>query len=256
MKHMSTWVLPAIAVQIFLVLSVVILWLRQARKPKDDPRLTRGLQLLQSKIAVLEDLSERTEHQVQNLTQFLDERSKHLQTKILDAEELLVKLDHSMKKSLDVAEIFQDKIPHEEIIERGQTQKYVTAAKMANDGRTVDEIVQALNLPRSEVEFIAKVNRDELTFEPSLLPEWAKPKELAFQPARPDLSSLKMVEGNFRQAVKQAEDVEQAEAERRRQADERIQAVKQSARQVTESARHVVTAARAKIRKVEFPRIG
>ncbi len=253
---MSTWVLPAIAVQIFLVLSVIILWLRQARKPKDDPRLTRGLQLLQSKIAVLEDLSERTEQQVQSLTRFIDERSKHLQAKILDAEELLVKIDHSMKKSLDVAEIFQDKIPHEEIIERSQTQKYVTAAKMANDGRTVDEIVQALDLPRSEVEFIAKINREELTFEPSLLPEWAKPKETTFQTPNPDLSALKSVENQFREAVKHAEDLERVDAERKRQAEERVQAVKQSARQVSESARHIVTSARAKIRKVEFPRIG
>ena len=201
---MSIWILAAAVVQIFLVLSVVILWLRQSRAPKDDPRLSRGLQLLQSKIAVLEDLSERTERQVTQLTRFLDERSKHLQTKILNAEELLVRIDHSMKKSLDVAAIFQDKIPHEEIIERNQTQKYVTAAKMANDGRTIDEIVQALDLPRSEVEFIAKINRKELVFEPSLLPEWAKPKETVFQSQTPDLSSLKKVEENFRQTVREA----------------------------------------------------
>src|SRR6185437_13902421 len=202
---MSVWILAAIVVQIFLVLSVVILWARMGRAPKDDPRLSRGLQLLQSKIAVLEDLSERTEHQVKQLTAFLDERSKLLQSKILTAEEMLVKIDHSMKKSLSVAEIFQDKIPHEEIIERNQTQKYVTAAKMANEGHSIDEIVQALELPRSEVEFIAKVNREELAFEPSLLPEWAKPKEVAeaFVEQKRDLSSLQKVEDDFRQAVRQ-----------------------------------------------------
>lgn len=260
---MSTWVLAAIVIQIFLVLSVVILWLKQMRPPKDDPRLSRGLQLLQSKIAVLEDLSERTERQVTQLTHFLDERSKHLQTKVLHAEELLVKIDHSMKKSLDVAAIFQDKIPHEEIIERNQTQKYVTAAKMANEGRSVDEIVQALGIPRSEVEFIAKVNRNELAFEPALLPEWAKPKDEVFQAQSPDLSSLKRAEENFRQTVKEAEDLHQAELARRQQSEERARAIKESARQVTEN---IVTTARdalkttaikaqATIRKVEFPRI-
>jgi hypothetical protein len=270
---MSIWILAAIAAQLFMFLAIVILWARQGRAPKDDPRLSRGLQLLQSKISVLEDLSERTEQQVTNLTRFLDERSKVLQTKILNAEELLVKIDHSMKKSLDVAEIFQDKIPHEEIIERNQTQKYVAAAKMANEGRSVDEISQTLDLPRSEVEFISKVNRDELAFEPSLLPEWAKPKtiETAFHNEAPDLSALQKVEDEFRQAVRQAEEFERLEAQRIQQNEDRTEAIKLAAKQVSQgimnTAQDVLRSSgeilqRAQpiirnvdIRKVEFPRI-
>jgi hypothetical protein len=77
---------------------------------------------------------------------------------------------------LCVAEIFQDKIPHEEIRERHQQSKYVTAAKMANQGASVDEILAQVDIPRSEVEFISKVNRDELTFSPDLLPAWVQEK--------------------------------------------------------------------------------
>lgn len=248
---MSIWILAAVVVQIFTLLSIAILWIRQMRPPKEDPRLSRGLQLLQSKIAVLEDLSDRTETQVRQLTQILEERARALQTKILNAEEMIIKIEHSMRKSLDVAEIFQDKIPHEEIIGRSQTQKYVTAAKLAHDGFTIDEIIAQVGLPRSEVEFITKVNREELTFDPALLPEWAKPREdvspataqqtaanqaveQVFQTRGPDLTSLHRIEEDFKVSVRQAEEFERREAEKIRQAEERLTAFKQTATRMTQ----------------------
>ena len=257
-----------------MFLSIAILWVRQSRPAKEDPRLSRGLQLLQSKIAVLEDLSDRTETQVRQLTQILEERARALQTKILNAEEMIIKIEHSMRKSLDVAEIFQDKIPHEEIIGRNQTQKYVTAAKLAHEGLSIDEIVAQVGLPRSEVEFISKVNREELTFDPALLPEWAKPREdsqamtesrmdsmsapasmrqnaatqaveQVFQPKVTDLSSLHRIEEDFKQSVRQAEDFERREAEKFRQAEERLNALKKTATRMTQN---LVTSAESIVR--------
>jgi Protein of unknown function (DUF2802) len=285
---MSIWILAGIALQIFVFLAVVIVWIRQSRPAKEDPRLSRGLQLLQSKISVLEDLSDRTETQVKQLTTILEERTKALQSKILTAEEMLMKIEHSMRKSLNVAEIFQDKIPHQEIIERNQTQKYVAAAKLAHDGVSIDEIVRQIGIPRSEAEFIAKVNRDELSFDPGQLPEWAKPRESdrssaattqaverAFQSqASPDLSSLNRIQDDFKQSVREAENFERIEAERARQAELRMAAFKQTAKNVTSNVtRGIVNSAEAivrqsgevlksatekaepVIRKVEFPRI-
>ena len=43
------------------------MWVKLFKRKQDDPRMSRGLQLLQSKIAVLEDLSDRTELQVKQL---------------------------------------------------------------------------------------------------------------------------------------------------------------------------------------------
>ena len=214
---------------IVLGLSVAILWIRQFRPAKEDPRLSRGLQLLQSKISVLEDLSDRTESQVKQLTQILDERAKMLQSKMLQAEETMQRIEHSMQKSLNVAEIFQDKIPHEEIIERNQQSKYVLAAKMANEGMTVEEIAAEIDLPQNEIEFISKVNRDELTFSPDLLPEWAKVKpqkksemeakmvDRVFHSTRPDLTALHKIENEFKESVREAEEVERQAEERARQ---------------------------------------
>ena len=58
---MGTWGFIQLVFDILLAVGLFIVVMRVSRQPKDDPRLSRGLQLLQAKIAVLEDLSDRTE---------------------------------------------------------------------------------------------------------------------------------------------------------------------------------------------------
>ena len=172
---MSFWLLLQILVNLILLAGIVALWIRSMRPAKDDPRLSKGLQLLQSKIAVLEDLSDRTETQVQQLTALLEQKVKDIQTKIQTSDKQLVKIEQSMQKSLEVAKIFQDRIPHGEIIERQNTLKYIKAARVAHHGQGIDEICEQIpDLSRGEVEFIAKVNRDQLMFCEDSLPDWAQ----------------------------------------------------------------------------------
>lgn len=171
---MSFWFLIQSLVNLILLAGVVGLWIRLNRPPKDDPRLSKGLQLLQSKIAVLEDLSDRTEIQVGQLSALLEQKCKDIQAKIQSAEKQVAKIEQSMQKSLEVAKIFQDRIPHTEILERQNTIKYVKAARLAHQGLSVDEIAQQISdLSRGEIEFIAQVNRDQLMFCEESLPEWA-----------------------------------------------------------------------------------
>lgn len=157
-----------------LIVAVGGLYARFLRAPQEDPRLSRGLQLLQSKISVLEDLSDRTDAQVKQLTKLLETKISQIQAKIQEAETQISRVESSMEKSREVASIFQDKIPHDEIVERKNTIKYIQAAKMAHKGHSVDEILAKLDLPRAEAEFIAKVNRQQLMFDESQLPVWAK----------------------------------------------------------------------------------
>ncbi len=175
---MSFWGLVQIFIDIVLLATIGFLWAKLSRPQKDDPRLSRGLQLLGSKISILEDLSDRTETQVKQLTSLMEQKVREIQTILLEAENQIQKIDQSMIKSLEVAKIFQDKIPHQEIIERQNTIKYVKAARMAHQGASIEEIVSAVDLPRGEIEFIAKVNRDQLQFSEQDLPAWAK-QELA-----------------------------------------------------------------------------
>ena len=82
---MSFWLLIQILINIVLFAVVGILWMKLSRPQKDDPRLSKGLQLLQSKISVLEDLSDRTETQVQQLTALIESKVKDVQAKIQSA---------------------------------------------------------------------------------------------------------------------------------------------------------------------------
>ena len=170
---MNVWILLQTACNLIFLSGLIAAWARLKRPPQDDPRLSRGLQLLQTKITVLEDLSDRTDAQVKQLTALLDQKSRLLQSKILEAEQQIMKIDHSMTKSLEVAEIFQDKIPHQEVLERQQKTEYVRAARLAHSGATVEEISAQVSLPREQVELIAKFNRERLMFDEDRLPEWA-----------------------------------------------------------------------------------
>lgn len=161
-------------IQLLFFSGLVFVWLRVKKESSDDSRWSRNLQILQSKIAIFEDLSDRTETQVNQLTIMLENKICDLQRKIDEADNILNKISTSMKKSMEVAQIFQDKIPHEEIIERQNTVKFVRAALMAHQGKTVDEIAQVIPLPQSQIEFIVKVNAQRLSFDPSQMPDWLK----------------------------------------------------------------------------------
>lgn len=217
---MGTWALIQIVFNIFLALGLFVVIMRMNRAPKDDPRLSRGLQLLQSKISVLEDLSDRTEVQVGQLTAILDQKCREVQAKVQLAEQQVHLIRVSMDRSLEVAKIFQDKIPHQEIIERQNTIKYVQAARMAHQGLSVDEIVQKVDLPKGEIEFIAKVNRDRLMFSEDQLPWWAKEgavvsdeEEDQFQQA-PIAAAPQIQAGNENPAAKLRAEMELAERQR------------------------------------------
>lgn len=228
---MSFWFLLQILINLILLSGVVGLWIRMNRPPKDDPRLSKGLQLLQSKIAVLEDLSDRTETQVKQLTALLEQKVKDIQVKIQASEKQISKIDQSMQKSLEVAKIFQDRIPHTEILERQNTIKYVKAARLAHQGLSVDEICQQVALSHGEVEFIAKVNRDQLMFCEESLPEWVQEDSLeagaepeieteihhpledfsnTFEVPQSDQEALKKLGDAFKAACQEAKDKEEA----------------------------------------------
>jgi hypothetical protein len=212
---MSFWVLVQILVNLLLLTSTVILWLKLNRPAKDDPRLSKGLQLLQSKISVLEDLSDRTDTQVNQLISLIEQKTKELQNQIVKSDKQIQNIESSMGRSLEVAKIFQDKIPHQEIIERQNTIKYVKAATLAHQGATVEEIAREVDLSMGEIEFIAKVNKDELQFSIEDLPDWATEEiNLKHQPApepsitKTSLNPMSELGEKFRQVMNSPQIIE------------------------------------------------
>lgn len=187
---MNFWILGQIILDIIVIAAVAATWYRLNKPAKDDPRLSRGLQLLQSKIAVLEDLADRTDTQVVQLNALMDQKIKDVQGSILTSDKQLQKIDQSVQKSLEVSKIFQDKIPHQEIIERQNSLKYIQAARLAHQGLNVQQIAQQVDLSIGEIEFIAKVNKEQLQFSEDDLPDWAKgsPEVMTPAPAEPVVS--------------------------------------------------------------------
>jgi hypothetical protein len=116
---------------------------------------------------------------VQQLNSLMEQKAKEVQGQLLAADKQIQKIDVSMNKSLEVAQIFQDKIPHGEIVERQNTLKYIKAAKLAHQGLSLDEIAAQVDLSRGELDFIVKVNRDQLQFSEEALPEWAKANSIS-----------------------------------------------------------------------------
>ncbi len=169
---MSSWILLQLCFDIILLIGLVAAWVRLTKPTEDDPRLSRGLQLLQAKISVLEDLSDRTEVQVAQLMALMEGKAKEVQNQILLADKHIQFVEASIAKGMEVVKIFQDRIPHQEIVDRKNVVKYVKAARLAHQGISVDAIAEQVDLSRSEIEFITKVNRDNLQFSEKDLPEW------------------------------------------------------------------------------------
>lgn len=187
---MSFTLLMQVAFNLFLLAGFAIIWMRVRRGQSDDSRVSRSLQLLQSKISILEDLSDRIDEQLTQATGLMEHKKKELDGKIAEVDRMLHEIQTSREKSLEVAQIFEDKIPHEEILERQRTRQYIKAAHLAHQGKAVADIAAQVQLPYAEVELIAKMNREQLQFNPEELPDWARVDlEVASKAASPSVSA-------------------------------------------------------------------
>lgn len=162
---MSIWILLQLVVNVFLVAGVSVCLIKVFRDKEDDPRLTQGLRLLQSKISILEDLSDHTENQVKQLMTLLDKKLHEVRGTISQVNQHIGEVDKSIQKSRQMAQEIQNEIAHDQIVEKKLENKYIQAAQLAHQGHTVDQIVKVLNLPKAEVELIAKVNKKKCVYE-------------------------------------------------------------------------------------------
>ncbi len=169
---MSIWVFIQILFNVGVLFFGIAFWAKLTKAPKDDPRLSRGLQMLQSKISVCEDLNDRVDHLSQQAIKNLEDKSRQLQAQITLAQDVLRQIEEKIEKCLQTAKLIREQIPHEEMVQQKNSLKYVQAAKMANQGRTIEEIVSKLNLSFAEVELIHKLNRKNLQFSEDDLPDW------------------------------------------------------------------------------------
>ena len=145
------------------------------KEKKEDQRLTKGLQLLQNKISILEDLSDRTDEQVHKLVHLIDQKANEVRHHLTSADQKIEQIDTALSKALDISKVFNEQVPHQELMDRQKTSAYVQAAKMANQGFSIEQISAKVDLSPAEIEMITKVNKDTLQFSEDALPAWINP---------------------------------------------------------------------------------
>lgn len=146
--------------------------LSRAKGRGEDQRLTKGLQLLQNKISILQDLSDKTDEQVKKWVHLIESKSDDVQAQLNSSDLAIQKIESALSKALDVSKIFYEQVPHAEMTERQKTSKYVMAARLANQGFTIEQIMQKVDLSTAEIELITKMNKNELQFDEKQVPAW------------------------------------------------------------------------------------
>lgn len=171
---MNYWLLTLSLLNVLLMAYVAFTHLSKNKNKAEDQRLTKGLQLLQNKISILQDLSDKTDEQVRKWVHLIEQKSQSVQGQLLRSDEKISQIESALSKALDVSKIFYEQVPHAEMVERQKTSKYVQAARLANQGFSAEQINQKVDLSMAEIEMIIKLNRDELQFAEEQLPAWVQ----------------------------------------------------------------------------------
>jgi len=143
-----------------------LLWSRLKHLTGDEGRLKQGLQILQAKIAILEDLGKRVDEQSQQMIQILDYKKNSLET-------LLEKVDFTIQniddKSIAANSTAEMRVERENVI------KFTKAALLASKGVLPIEIANRIGLGIQESELIYSLNSHQLQFKLDELPGWMLP---------------------------------------------------------------------------------
>ena len=203
---MTIGVLLQVVANIFMLVGVSICLVKVFKNREDDPRLTQGLRLLQSKISILEDLSDHTENQVKQLMMLLDKKLHEVRGTINQVSQHIGEVDRSIEKSKMMADRIQNDIPHDQIVEKKLENKYIQAAQLAHQGHSVEDIVRVLDLPKAEVELIARVNKKKCVYDKKTQSVQDQIFSKSLQMPEISAGSMDQTKINFHQAVQDNND--------------------------------------------------
>lgn len=166
------WLLTLSLLNILLMSLVLFSWLFKNKNKLEEQKLSKGLQLLQNKISILQDLADRSDEQVRKWVYLIEQKSTDLQNLMNIADEKIGNINKTLDHAIEVTQVFYDKTPQATLMERLKTSKYVHAAKLANQGFSSEIIAQKIDLSMAEIELIIKLNKDQLQFSENQLPAW------------------------------------------------------------------------------------
>jgi hypothetical protein len=143
-----------------------LLWSRLKHLIGDEGRLKHGLQILQTKISILEDLGRRVDEQGQQMIQILDYKRNAIESLLAKADSTIQNMENQTILATTDSEV---------LLERENAIKFTKAALLANKGVPPREIAQKLGLGLQECELIYSLNSHTLQFNLDELPGWMLP---------------------------------------------------------------------------------
>jgi hypothetical protein len=176
---MSIWIVVQLMVNLVFLAGILFLLVSRKQTQKEDQKFSKGLQLLQNKISVLEDLSDQTDDQVRSLTQLLEAKYREIQSLLVESDQQIQKMEEIAKNiwsQVETASVTSN--PHQSN-EVQSMNKYVKAAQLANAGKSIEEVIREVDITRGEAELIVAMNKDQLTFNQNSLPLWVQPEKAA-----------------------------------------------------------------------------
>ena len=176
---MNIWFVVQLMVNLVFLAGFLFLLINRKQTQKDDQKFSKGLQLLQNKISVLEDLSDQTDEQVRSLTQLLEAKYREIQGLLVDSDQQIQKMEEIAKNIYAQVESSSSMMGNQSSSEVQSMNKYVKAAQMANNGKTIEEVIREIDITRGEAELIVAMNKDQLTFNQNTLPLWVQPDKAA-----------------------------------------------------------------------------
>lgn len=153
---MNIIVMIVTCLNIILLLGLSFHVFIRVKEKKEDQRITKGLQLLQHKIAILQDLSDKADEQVQRLVHVLDNKSTELRRTTAEANkamsEIQIGLSQISDSEMQTAESRAGQISDN--IKLDEFSQFVQALNQQNEKTkpTTQVIPNAKNIPQ---DFIA-----------------------------------------------------------------------------------------------------
>jgi len=163
---LTSLVLFQTVLNILFMAFILLLWSRLRHLTGDEGRLKQGLQILQTKIAILEDLGRKVDEQASQLMQVLEHKRLTIESLLDNANNVMTQIEN--KTTLAA-------VDPETLVERENAIKFTKAAILANKGLRPNEIASRLKLGIQEAELIYSLNAQQLQFKLEELPGWMLP---------------------------------------------------------------------------------
>lgn len=120
----------------------------------------------------MQDLSDKTDHQVHKIVQVIDKKSSDIQTNMALIDAKIANVEGLIIRATEISKAAAQQMPPQNISDMQKTSLHVQAAKLANQGFSKEQIGDKVDLNPAEIDLIFKVNKDHLQFAEDQLPGW------------------------------------------------------------------------------------